>query len=423
MIGFAGLSHLGLVSSIATASKGIQVIAYDADPQLSDKLQRKIIPVFEPGLSELLEKSQQSIHFTSDIDALRKCDVVYVSLDVKTTEQNVSDLSALRELIDHLMKRLPPATALVVLSQVPPGFTRALNPGNRPLYYQVETLIFGRAVERALYPERTMVGCADPKAPLFESYAKLLQAFDCPVLPMRYESAELAKISINFYLVSSVSVTNLLAEVCESIGAEWSEIAPSLRLDQRIGPYAYLSPGLGIAGGNLERDLMTVTSLSKEYGTDSGIIDAWLKNSRYRRDWALRKVYETLLSTTKDAQVGIWGLAYKQDTKSTKNSPSLSLIESLSGISLQAFDPQVKEIPPGTSSTPHLIQILNTAYDAAKDVDALVVMTPWKEFSLLDVDQIRKSMRGNIIIDPYGILDSEKYQKNGFRYFRLGTEC
>jgi len=117
------------------------------------------------------------------------------------------------------------------------------------LFYQVETLIFGQAVERALAPERVIVGCRDPKAALPEPYSTYLKAFDCPILPMRYESAELSKISINVCLVASIGATNMMAELCEGIGADWSEIVPALRLDRRIGRHAYLAPGLGIAGG------------------------------------------------------------------------------------------------------------------------------------------------------------------------------
>src|SRR5207253_8820951 len=129
-----------------------------------------------------------------------------------------------------------------------------------------------------------------------KAYAELLSAFDCPVLVMRYESAELTKISINMCLVSSVSVANTMAELCVKIGADWSEIVPALKLDKRIGEYAYLSPGLGIAGGNLERDLATVVSLANEFGTDDGVVDAWISNSRYRRDWALMVLHRVVLS-------------------------------------------------------------------------------------------------------------------------------
>src|SRR5207253_4271520 len=132
--------------------------------------------------------------------------------------------------------------------QVPPGFTRALAVPPDRLYYQVETLVFGRAVERAMRPERFIVGCANPQQSLPPAFLAFLKAFNCPILTMRYESAELAKISINCYLVAAVSAANMLAEASEAIGADWAEIAPALRLDRRIGEHAYLNAGLGLAG-------------------------------------------------------------------------------------------------------------------------------------------------------------------------------
>ena len=146
---------------------------------------------------------------------------------------------------------------------------------------------------------------------------------------MRFESAELTKIAINCCLVSSISVANTLAELCEGIGAVWSEIAPALKLDRRIGPHAYLSPGLGIAGGNLERDLATVIRMSEDVGSDAGVVRAWIANSRHRRDWAARTIKRVLLDKTPEATVAVWGLAYKENTDSVKNSPSLATLRQL----------------------------------------------------------------------------------------------
>src|ERR1700751_6088434 len=132
-----------------------------------------------------------------------------------------------------------------------------------------------------MQPERYIIGWASPDQPLYARYSLLLGAFSCPILPMRLESAELAKISINMCLVASISVANTLAELCEAVGADWSEIDRSLPLDRRIGPYAYLQPGLGIAGGNLERDLATVMRLGQAHGTDTGFVAAAIANRAY----------------------------------------------------------------------------------------------------------------------------------------------
>ena len=199
--------------------------------------------------------------FSADAAALGQCDVVYVAVDVPTDDRGQSDLTADQgDGRARLAARSAANGLLVILSQVPPGYTRA-SAACRPtrVYYQVETLVFGRAVERATKPERFIVGCADPRTPAARRRcrpsSKRSAARSCR---WRYESAELAKISINLCLVASITVANTLAEVCERIGADWSDIVPALKLDRRIGPSAYLTPGLGIAGGNLERDLRTV---------------------------------------------------------------------------------------------------------------------------------------------------------------------
>ncbi|HSP45772.1 MAG TPA: UDP binding domain-containing protein, partial [Chthoniobacterales bacterium] len=285
------------------------------------------------------------------------------------------------------------------------------------LFYQVETLIFGNAVERAMKPERYIVGCADPHVALPEPYAKWLMSFGCPVLPMRYESAELAKIAINFFLVSSVTTTNTLAEVCERIGADWHEIAPALRLDKRIGPHAYLSPGLGIAGGNLERDLVTIQTLAAEHGTEAGIVSAWQISSRYRRDWVLRQVHELVFPRNPKPRLAFWGLAYKQDTHSVKNSPSLALAESLEPFEKIAYDPQVKSLQNSIAN----LAMAPSALEACRKSDALIIMTPWREFSTIDPGALRREMAGDVLIDPFGVLDERRFRKAGFSYHKLGS--
>jgi len=421
MIGFIGLSHLGIVYGTATAAKGFDMLGFDPDSDLCEALAAGRLPVAEPGLDALSATHRARLHFTADPARLAACQVVFFSRDVPTDSENRSDLGPLRQLIALAAPHLAPDAVVVILCQVPPGFTRALideypSLASR-LYYQVETLIFGAAVERALRPERYMIGCADPAAPLPPAYKQWLDAFACPLLPMRYESAELAKIAINCYLVSSVSTTNTLAEICEHTGADWSEIAPALRLDRRIGPHAYLTPGLGIAGGNLERDLVTVRTLSAQHGTESGTVSAWQLNSRYRRDWALRKIHALVFSQNPEARLAIWGLAYKQDTHSTKNSQSLALIESLACAPLSAYDPQVR-LAGGAIAN---LRQAPSALEACHNADALVVMTPWKQFTSIAPAEIKAALRGHIVIDPLRTLDPAACKAAGLTVHQLGA--
>ncbi len=417
IIGFAGMTHLGINSTAAAAGHGFETVCYDTDTAVVAQLKAGRLPVVEPGLMELLEQNKQRVAYTAEVADLECCEVVYIAADVPTDDQGQSELSDIRALIETVTKGLAHDAVLVILCQVPPGFTRSLALPKERLYYQVETLIFGRAVERAMHPERFIVGCADSDQPLPRAYQQFLSAFGCPILPMRYESAELAKIAINCCLVASVTVANTLADLSERIGADWSEIAPALKLDKRIGPHAYLAPGLGLAGGNLERDLAAVLRLAEATGSEAGLIESFVRNSRHRRDWALRILHEHVLAENPKAIIGVLGLAYKENTHSTKNSPSLALIANLKPWRVRVFDPVV---PASAAGHPD-VTACASALEVAQGVDAMVIMTPWAAFRELKADQLARTMAGRAVIDPYRVLDGKAVAAAGLDYFTLGA--
>ncbi|MDP4025868.1 UDP binding domain-containing protein [Methylobacterium sp. NEAU 140] len=412
-VGFAGMTHLGLVSSSVVAWRGFQTICYDADAALAGRLRDGALPVREPELDAIVSGNTGRQIFTSEIGELDACDIVYIAADVPTDDRGNSDLSAIALLIDHVAAALRPDALLVVLCQVPPGFTRAITsvPPER-LYYQVETLVFGIAVQRAREPERYIVGCADPEARLDPRFAAFLGAANCPILPMRYESAELAKIAINCCLVASISVANTLAEVCEGVGADWSEIVPALKLDARIGPKAYLAPGLGIAGGNLERDLATVIGLADAQNADAGVVRAWVSNSRHRRGWATREIRKALLETRPDATVAVWGLAYKENTHSTKNSPSLATLAELPGTRFTVHDPAIRSETHRQVAEP---------LDALEGAAALMILTPWPQYRGFGPADIAGRLAGRLVLDPYRVLDRQAALDAGLDYRTLGV--
>jgi UDPglucose 6-dehydrogenase len=418
VVGYAGLTHLGLVSAVAAAAKGFAVVGFDSDPARVAGIDAGNLPVVEPGLDDLVREHRARLTFTGDPAALRRCDVVSIASDVPTDDRGRSDLTGITALVESVTPALGPAATLVVLCQVPPGYTRALErPATARRYYQVETLVFGQAVERALRPERFIVGCADPEAPLPDAYRQVLSAFGCPLLPMRYESAELAKIAINCCLVASVSVANTLAELSERLGADWNEIVPALRLDRRIGPHAYLAPGLGLAGGNLERDLATVIALAGERGSDAGVVASFVRNSARRRDWALGVLHAEVLAGRPDAVIGVLGLAYKENTHSTKNSPSLGLIAHLGPWRLNVHDPVV----PASALARADVTGCRSAGEAARGADAVAIMTAWPEYRELKPADLAGAMRGRTVVDPYRVLDGRAVAAAGLDYFTLGA--
>lgn len=416
LIGFAGMTHLGVNSLAGALARGFPAIGYDRDVGVIDGLRNGKAPVLEPDLPETLAKHSAKAEYTNDLGALGRCDVVYIATDVPTDDAGASDLSGIRALIDAVSRVLSKDTILVVLCQVPPGFTRGLSFPPERLFYQVETLVFGQAVSRATNPERFIVGCSDPSRALPSPLATFLGGFGCPILPMRHESAELAKISINCCLVASVSVANTLAEICENIGAVWSEIVPALKLDRRIGQFAYLSPGLGIAGGNLERDLATVIRFSEQYKTDAGVVRAWVANSRHRRDWAAKTVRKAVLDANPKATIAVWGLAYKENTHSTKNSPSLATIAQLKDASLRLHDPVV---PVSAANRADAVGAADPL-EAARGADVLMILTPWPQYRSIAPAQIAGSLRGRVVIDPYAVLDASAASKAGLDILTLG---
>jgi UDPglucose 6-dehydrogenase len=410
------MTHLGLVSGVSAAEKGFNLVCYDPDASLIDNIKLHKLPVSEPQLNDLIVKNKSRLNFTANIFELNNCDVVYVAPDVATDDNGKSDLTTINTLLEAVLSATRNDAVIVVLSQVPPGFTRGKQRDGRILYYQVETLIFGKAVERALFPERYIIGCADPSKKIPQHFQLFLEAHGCPLLPMKYESAELAKISINMCLVASVTTANTLAELCESIGADWSEIVPALKLDKRIGPYSYLSPGLGIAGGNLERDLATVCNFADQYGTDAGVVRAWLANSQHRKNWAAKTIKKVLLDTNPSATIAVWGLAYKENTHSTKNSPSVYTLAQLPNTPFRLHDPVV---PPSIFNYPNVIGF-TTALQAAYGADALLILTPWSDYRTITISEIVTAMRGRIVLDPYKILDSKIAAASGLVIYTLG---
>jgi UDPglucose 6-dehydrogenase len=415
-IAFVGMTHLGICSAAAAALRGFETIAYDRDGRLVERLKSGEFPIVEPGLAEAIAEAGTRLRFTDRAADLAAADVAYAAPDIATDDSGRSDTGVLEACLGIIEAGTRPDAIRVVLSQVAPGFTRRYAAGRRNVVYQVETLIFGRAVERATQPERFIVGCADPADPLPPALAAFLASFGCPILPMGYESAELAKISINFFLIASVSAANTLAELCEKIGADWSEIAPALRLDRRIGAHAYLNPGLGISGGNLERDMASVLSLAAQAGTDVSVVRAWIANSAHRRDWPARILARELYDARPDAVLGVLGLAYKENTRSTKNSASLALLAGLGGKQVSVFDPWVSA---DAVSIP--VRAAASAIDCARGADALAILTPWPEFARLDPAELAATMAGRLILDPYGMLDPARCRAAGLRRFVLGA--
>ena len=425
-VGFLGLSHLGVVTSTAWASLGETVVGVDFDSDMVAALTRAELPFHEPGLVELLRAARSRMTFTTDLASLASCPLVIVSGDVTTTENNRGDVSVVERLVDAAVPHLRSGTTMVIMSQLPPGFTRAI--GARihhrdphktlRIFYWVETLVIGRAVDRVLHPERIILGCEDPAVELPEALEQSLHLFGCPVLRMRLESAELTKAAINLYLSCGVTFANTLSDVCERVGADWSEVAPALRLDARIGPAAYINPSLGISGGNLERDLVMLLDLAEERGIDAPLIQTIVTYNARRLRWVTDKLESLVFAAVPEPTLAVWGLAYKKGTASTKNAPAIRMLSSMaSRARVRAYDPAVR-----SPSLPEGVTLVASRNDALVGADCVVIMTDWDEFAGGDAEVFRRLMRRPIVIDCVGILEGRRDGMRGVRYVSMGRE-
>ena len=407
------MSHLGIVSAISLASKNFQCVGVDMNSSLIDNLNLGRWPIQEPRLDKTYKIAKENLSFTFDLNDLSDCEIIYISQDVPTDNSGNSDLSGIEKLIKLASQIIPRTTRIIILCQVPPGFTREMKKYHLNISYQVETLIFGQAFGRALQPERIIIGLDNPNIPLESNYNSILESFLCPIIFVDFETAELTKLSINAYLAASVSTTNSLNGIATFIGADWSSIKQSLMLDKRIGEYAYLSPGLGISGGNIERDLQTLDNLSLVQDKDRiSLFRTYLDNSQRNKEWLNSIIDKEILNQNPNAKIGILGIAYKENTNSTKNSLALAIAARYSKNLAGAYDP-VAIFPEEFSH----IRVFSTPQECIEASDAVIIITPWPEFSKIDWNKFpNKNLNSLIVIDPFKMIsDSATFDDTKIR--------
>ena len=414
-VGFLGMSHLGQVYSTTTAICGASVVQFEVDIALLRELEQSGPTVMEPGLNEIWFESSTNRKLTADPELLRGCDLLFVVSDVLTDEEGKSDLHKVRQLTDLAVAYASSECPIVIRSQVPPGFTREYAQRGRQVIYQVETLVFSEAVTRAVNPDRHIIGVENRDLPLPGVFSDWLQMFPAPFHVMSYESAELAKISINLFLAASVSTTNSLAELCENLGATWAEVVPALQEDPRIGKFAYLKPGLGISGGNLERDLASFRLLAGRYGVNDVVVASFVAHSEFRKGFVSQQLKHIQVSRGK--QIGMLGLSYKPGTASLKNSPSLDVLRNFPNQSFIVHDPSAN-----AAGFPHVRQV-ETINEVITACETLLIMTPWPEY-IYELNSNSGWLQAvSSIIDPYAVVSPQRLRDFAGTYRVLGSRA
>jgi UDPglucose 6-dehydrogenase len=402
-----GLWHLGCVTAACLASAGNQIVGLDLDDRLVAALQRGQPPLHEPGLADLIAAGLTGgrLSFTTNpIDALRECDVLWVAFDTPVNEQDVADVAFVRSRLEAIGHEIRADTLVLISSQVPVGFTKALErdwQAWRLRYaYSPENLRLGKALESFQQPERVIVGLRDPADQ--PTLATLFAPFCSRIEWMSVESAEMTKHALNAFLATSVTFINEVARLCEVLGADAKEVERGLKSEGRIGPRAYLAPGAAFAGGTLARDIRFLVDFGQRYAVATPLFDGVLASNDVHKDW-IRGTISRLLSAIEQPVVAILGLTYKPDTSTLRRSASVELCIWLNGqrVRVQAHDPAVAVLPDELAA---VVTLCTTPQEALLGADVAVVATEWPEYRDLQASQFLDAMRRPQVIDQNRFL-------------------
>lgn len=400
-----GLWHLGCVTAACLAAAGNQVVGLDRDEELVAGLREGRPPLFEPGLEELVAEGVRAgrLSFTADAaEALRDADVLWVTFDTPVNERDEADVAFVRERLEQMAGALRPGTLVLISSQVPVGFTGALErdwAGRGLLFaYSPENLRLGKAIEVFRHPERVVIGTRgeggrDTLRALFAPFCETIEW-------MSVESAEMTKHALNAFLATSVTFANEVARLCEAVGADAREVERGLKSEGRIGPKAYLAPGAAFAGGTLARDLRFLAGFGRAHGVDTPLFDGVLHSNDTHKGW-LRERVARLLAGVAAPTVAVLGLTYKPGTSTLRRSTAVELCAWLAaqGVRVRAFDPAVRELPGELRA----VELAADARAALAGADLAVVATEWPEFRALAADDFL-AMRRPAVIDQNWFL-------------------
>jgi len=426
-VAVVGLWHLGTVTAACLAAAGHEVVGFDPDPEVVEKLARGSLPVDEPGLQDLVNAGRASgrLRFTPRLDdAMRHADVVWIAFDTPVDDEDGADVETVAGHVRALLPHIQEGTLVLVSSQLPVGTTRRFeemfareSKGRAVSFaYSPENLRLGKAIDVFMRPDRVVVGVRSSADR--DRIAALLRPVTDRVEWMSVESAEMTKHAINAFLATSIAFTNEVAVLCEHVGADAAEVARGLKSEARIGPKAYVSPGAAFAGGTLARDVVFLSGLAGKLGVPAALLSSVKTSNDRHRQWAARRISERL-GTAAGRTVAIWGLTYKPGTDTLRRSSAVELCRWLhdQGADVRAHDPAVKELPHDVAS---FARLTADPLDALIGASALVVATAWPEYRQVDVNEVKSRMARRLVLDADRFLGETLGGAADIEYLSVG---
>ena len=427
-ISVIGTGYVGLVAGAGLADFGNDVICYDNDQAKIEFLKKGGVPIYEIGLSDLLKRNiaKGRLGFSADLKtAVTGSQVVFLAVGTPEGENGEPDITDLLKVGQELGEFISDYKIIAIKSTVPVGTYKLLGDilklratGSFDVVSNPEFLREGSAVQDFLLPNRVIIGVpSDKAASIMREVYRGLYLIETPMVITDNVTAEIIKYAANCFLATKISFINEIASVCDKLGADVVTVAKAIGMDGRIGP-KFLHPSPGYGGSCLVKDVAAFIALGNKIGVNLDIPKAAQKINMTQRDRVIAKT-ETLLGDPKGKKIAILGLSFKSNTDDIRNSPSLYVIEKLcqSGAEINAYDPAAIEnfqkILPN-------INYSSNSLEACEGADLVIIMTEWNEFRELDLNKIKKAMRGDALLDPRNIYLPQQARKAGFRYLGFG---
>lgn len=425
-----GTGYVGLVTGTCFAESGNDVTCLDVDAAKVDLLNRGGVPIYEPGLEELVRRNASAgrLKFTTSVEeAVSGARCVFICVGTPQDHSGAADLKYVKAAAESMAPYLREGGIVICKSTVPVGTNRqvaswisALTATRFLIASNPEFLKEGAAIDDFTKPDRVVVGVDDAEAAdvLQELYKPFLRT-EKPFITVGIESAEMIKYAANCMLATKISFINEMANICERVGADINEVRKGIGHDARIG-FSFLFPGVGYGGSCFPKDVRALASLAEQHGVDAGILRTVDETNSQQKHVLFRKLSQHFGSDLTGRTIAVWGLSFKPRTDDIREAPSLVLIEQLlqAGCSVQVHDPVAQE---------NVRKLLGDAvkycvhhYDACDAADALCIVTEWNEFRNPDFDYIRVKMKSPVIFDGRNLFEPKRMAARGFHYSGIG---
>lgn len=430
-IGVVGTGYVGLVSGTCFAEFGIDVVCVDKDAGKIENLKKGIIPIYEPGLEDLVEKQVKAgrLSFTTDLkEAVKGADAVFIAVGTPSRkEDGHADLTYVYEAAREAIRAVDGYTVLVTKSTVPVGTAREIEKIVREegrekdidVCSNPEFLREGAAINDFMRPDRVVIGSSSERASdVMRQLYRPLYINETPIVVVEPETAEIIKYAANAFLAMKISFINEIANLCEVAGGNVQHVAKAIGMDGRIGS-KFLHAGPGYGGSCFPKDTLALTQTGQKFGVPQRIIEAVVQVNADRQKQMAEKVITACGGSVKGKKIGVLGIAFKPNTDDVRDAPSLVIVPELqkAGATVFTHDPIAKE---QAAKVLKDVTWVEDPYDAAKDADALVIITEWNEYRGLDLKRIASSMKEKVLVDLRNIYKVAEVEPHGFEYVSIG---